>query len=117
MTKKPMNMGLQKYMMRKILEKRGNPSREELGGIKACLDSLDPMLHLDENIASFEQEGLLLPVPFGEMDEYRLKQILREQESVDKQEEERINEFLWRKYRLKRKKVIPVKKTNYQTQK
>jgi hypothetical protein len=117
MTKKPMNMGLQKYMMEKILIKRGNPLREELGGIEACLDSLDPRLHLDENIASFEQEGLLLPVSPGELEEYRLKQILRQQESIDKQEEVRIRELLWKKYGLKRVKVKPVKKTNYQTQK
>ncbi len=60
---KPMNIELQKTIIKKIILKRGNSS--DTGGIDfdAVFDHLDPTYTLSENISLLESKGILLPVP------------------------------------------------------
>lgn len=92
MTYKVMNIGLQKHVIREILKIRGNPAKTS--DIEAVLYNLDYERHLSENISVLESEGVLLPVPFDEMDKYLIKQALREQVELDDEKYRRVEMWL-----------------------
>lgn len=104
-----MNIGLQRYIIRKIIEKRGNQLKIETFDIGACLDAIDPRVQLDGNIHFLETEGIILPVPFDEYDNYHEEQMRKMFEEHYKEENnketERLKSVLWRLYGCKR--VVP----------
>jgi hypothetical protein len=119
---KPMPIGLQRYIISKIILKRGNTSiRTTVDGkndidnvvpkgdsssltVDAILDGLDSESTLDGNISNLESEGFLLPVPGEEMYDYETKQALREQEELDEEEKQKRIEELKDFYKIKLKR-------------
>ena len=76
-----MNPVLQRNKLIKELEKRGNPNHPTWSGdTEVALDHVDVNYYTyPENVSILESEGILLPVPFEEMDEYIEKKAMREQ--------------------------------------
>ena len=79
---KKMNPVLQRNKLIKELEKRGNPHHQTWSGdIGAALDHVDVNYYTyPENVSILESEGILLPVPFEEMNEYIEKKVMMEKE-------------------------------------
>lgn len=110
---KPMPIGLQRYVISKIILKRGNTrSRKTVEGkydndnvipdgdssaldADAILDNLGPEAHLDGNISNLESGGFLLPVLGEEMFDYETKQVLQEQEKLEEGEKQK-QSWIWR---------------------
>jgi len=124
---KPMPIGLQRHIIKKILLKRGNTGPRktvdgkldwdnmipdhDTGGldIDAVLDNILEDRHLFENIQMLESEGFLLPMPFEEMDENEQKQDLdlinKEQEELDWEKKDRLRRRLDKFYGIDRKLI------------
>lgn len=108
MTRK-MNMGLQRYLIDKIARKRGNPNHPDILSSSedekadVALENLDSDDTLSDNIALLESEGILLPVQEEEIDDYREKQFLHEQEELEREKEDRLRNRLWKFYEIKKK--------------
>ena len=108
-----MNIGLQKHIIGKILEKRGNPNK--VSDIGAILYNLDNERNLSENLQMLEIDGYILPVPIDEMGDYLMKQNLILQKELDEEEQseenDRIVKMMRRRYgiEIKRARPKPVK--------
>jgi len=125
---KPMPIGLQRHIIKKILLKRGNTGPRktvddkldydnvspdhDTGGldIGAVLDNIRPDFQLNENISNLEVAGFLLPEPYEEMEEYReeraLNQINQEQEELDREKKDRLRRRLDKFYGIDRKQNL-----------
>ena len=119
---KPMPIELQRDIIGKIILKRGNTGpRKTVEGkldynimiptgdssaldVDAILDNLDPESTLGDNIAFLEREGFLLPVPYKEMDDYKAKQLMRQQEELEAEEKVKRIEQLKEFYNIKHKR-------------
>ncbi|MCK4415806.1 MAG: hypothetical protein KAU84_01505 [Thermoplasmatales archaeon] len=119
---KPMPIGLQRHIIKKILLKRGNTGpRKTVDGqldydnvspdhdtsaldIEAILDHIRSDYFLDENISFLEGEGYLLSGTEEEMGDSLEKKFLHEQEELEREKEDRLRDRLWKFYDCKRKK-------------
>lgn len=105
---KKMNPVLQRNKLIKELEKRGNPNHPTWSGdIEAALDNVDVNYNTyPENVSILESEGILLPVPFEEMDEYIEKRVMTEKKSLEENTEYEMKQRLWKFYMCKPKRPI-----------
>jgi len=125
---KPMQIELQRDVIRKIILKRGNTGvrktiegKSDLDNISrdgdtseldegAILDNVGPELTLQENIDLLEREGFLLPVPAEEMDDHRTKQAMEEQEEFEEEEKQKkmdqVKDFYGIKYKRPKRVIV-----------